>query len=260
MAFYIKFSKPITSYILKFKMFMGLKLVVSRRKKMVAYPDYIDIRKIGINRTGLTTGESCRYSLTINIGGGEKRLICILMNPSSATESYSDHTVNNFIEYATNKKYQEIIILNVLPIYSTNVASAKKNWKDLHDKEYHEKKNLKVIEEIISYESEKNDIVMARGHVSGVGFKEKLREIYKLISKNEICSVTAFKDNKDNKDNEKFFTEKYCAFHTSRKGDFNTFIKNPFKFTIEYDKSKNNLTLKLSDQKRFNFTNINIRA
>lgn len=129
MAFYIKFSKPITSYILKFKMFMGLKLVVSRRKKMVAYPDYIDIRKIGINRTGLTTGESCRYSLTINIGGGEKRLICILMNPSSATESYSDHTVNNFIEYATNKKYQEIIILNVLPIYSTNVASAKKIGK-----------------------------------------------------------------------------------------------------------------------------------
>ncbi len=254
MAFYIKFSKPITSYILKFKMSMGLKLVVSRRKKMVAYPDYIDIRKIGINRTGLTTGENCRYSLTINIGGGEKRLICILMNPSSATESYSDHTVNNFIEYARNKKYQEIIILNVLPIYSTNVASAEKNWKDLHDKEYHEKKNLKVIEEIISYESEKNDIVMATGYVSGVKYKEKLREIYKLISKNEICSVTAFKGN------EKFFTEKYCAFHTSRKGDFNTFIQNPFKFTIEYDKSKNNLTLKSSDQKRFTFANINIRA
>ena len=67
MAFYIKFSKPITSYILKFKMFMGLKLVVSRRKKMVAYPDYIDIRKIGINRTGLTTEEKFRYSLTIDL-------------------------------------------------------------------------------------------------------------------------------------------------------------------------------------------------
>lgn len=96
---------------------------------MVEYPGYIDIRKIGINRTGLTTGESCRYSLTINIGGGEKRLICLLMNPSGATESYSDNTVNNFIEYAKKEKYGEIIILNVLPIYATNVASAKKIGK-----------------------------------------------------------------------------------------------------------------------------------
>lgn len=221
---------------------------------MVAYPDYIDIRKIGINRTGLTTGENCRYSLTINIGCGEKRLICILMNPSSATESYSDHTVNNFIEYARNNKYQEIIILNVLPIYSTNESSAEINWKALHDKEYHAKKNLKVIEEIISYESDKNDIVMATGHISGVKYGENLREIYKLISRNKICSVTAFENNK------KFFTKKYCTFHTSRKEDFKTFIKNSFKFTIDYNETKNRLTLKSSNQNRFFFANINIRA
>lgn len=232
-------------------MFIGLKLVVSRRKKMVAYPDYIDIRKIGINRTGLTTGESCRYSLTINIGGGEKRLICLLMNPSGATESYSDNTVNNFIEYAKNKKYGEIIILNVLPIYATNDKSAETSWKNLKDKEYHEKKNLKVIEEMINHESDKNDIVVSTGFVSGVAFKEKVKEIYKLLANlNNTCIISY-------KSNENFFREKYCTYHTSRKGEFDTFTKNLFKFTIDYDKSRNKLTLKSSDAKLFPFEDIN---
>lgn len=221
---------------------------------MVEYPGYIDIRKIEINRTGLTTEENCRYSLTINIGGGEKRLICLLMNPSGATESYSDNTVNNFIGYAKNKKYGEIIILNVLPIYATNDKSAETSWKNLKDKEYHEKKNLKVIKEIISYESEKNDIVMATGHVSGVGFKEKVREIYKLLANLNNTCIISYKSKKN------FFREGYCTYHTSRKGKFDTFIKNSFKFTIDYDKSRNELTLKSSDAKRFPFANINIKA
>ena len=69
LVFFLKRSKPINAYILKLIWLWDGDIIFSdyRRKKMVAYSDYIDIRKIGINRTGLSIGENCRYSLTINI-------------------------------------------------------------------------------------------------------------------------------------------------------------------------------------------------
>lgn len=234
MAFYIKFSKPITSYILKFKMFMGLKLVVSRRKKMVAYPDYIDIRKIGINRTGLTTGENCRYSLTINLGLTRRTLVFILMNPSAATENVSDVTVNNCIKYAINNNYSKVIVLNLFPFYISEgekLDNFLKN-KSSNDLKIYLDRNIKEIEWIIENETKGSyEIILGTGwswaKINKVDqlFIEQAQKIYELL---QPKNVYAFK-----RGNNSFTGSRAsCKFTYHLGGNRSTKLENMNKFKV----------------------------
>ncbi|MDG4957323.1 DUF1643 domain-containing protein [Lactococcus lactis] len=216
---------------------------------MVAYPDYIDIRKIGINRTGLTTGENCRYSLTINLGSTSGTLVFILMNPSAATESVSDVTVNNCIEYARNNNYSKVIVLNLFPFYFSEGEKLDNflNEKSSNNLEIYLDRNMKEIKWILKNEANtSHEIILGTGwtwtNINEVKkvFTEQAQKLYKIL---QSKTVYAFK-----KENE-YFTNSgvSCNFTYHLGGIRSTKLENEKKFEIKIECINNEYQLLSND-------------
>lgn len=180
---------------------------------MAPYDKNIDIRKIGINRTGLTVKTKCRYSLTIDFENDNKQvLVVIMMNPSHANEVSSDETVNTVIDYALTR-YDKLFVFNVLPI----VAPSNENFKNIEDLDFHCKKNLDVLSTEIGYlikSKLKIDVILATGSPKDFKdiFDRELQKIYEILFKNlkniDIKSVSH---------NGKKLKDGKYTFHPSRK-------------------------------------------
>ena len=184
---------------------------------MVAYPDYIDIRKIGINRTGLTTEEKFRYSLTIDLKEEIKNvLVVIMMNPSHANEVSSDKTVNTVIDYAYNH-YDKLIIFNALPI----VDPSNDNFDNIKNLDLHCKKNVEAINTELDYLIKNNFIIhvlLATGipKSSKKIFDQELQNVYKILLDNiENITINSV-SHTINKQKKKLRDGEY-TYHISRK-------------------------------------------
>lgn len=80
------------------------------------YPDFVVRDKIMI-----TESAGKRYSLTIPFANNQcgKKICVILKNPSRATATGSDRTINRVLNYIYSKGYGTVCILNLFPFYST---------------------------------------------------------------------------------------------------------------------------------------------
>jgi hypothetical protein len=191
--------------------------VVSRRKKMVAYPDYIDIRKIGINRTGLTTEEKFRYSLTIDLKEEIKNvLVVIMMNPSHANEVSSDKTVNRVIDYAYNN-YDKLLIFNALPI----VDPSNDKFDNIENLNFHCKKNVEALTtelELLVKNDFRIDVLLGTGipKSSKKIFDRELQNIYKILYNNRKKITIKSVSHTINKLKKKLRNGEY-TYHISRK-------------------------------------------
>lgn len=201
---------------------------------MEAYPEYIDIRKIGINRTGLTTDEKCRYSLTIDFENENKPiLVVIMMNPSHANEVSSDKTVNIVIDYAHNY-FDKLFVFNVLPI----VAPSNDKFANIENLDFHCKKNIETLITELGYLIEKEKeikikVILATGSPKDTKIKEvfdrELQSVYKILYNNlESINIESVSYKGSKLKNKKY------TYHPSRKEndtflpDVNlTIIKDP---------------------------------
>lgn len=71
--------------------------------------------------------DNCRYALGKN---GKKMIICIGLNPSTATDKTSDRTFNKICKIAENNKYDGFVLLNICPKISSNPKNVKYNKND----------------------------------------------------------------------------------------------------------------------------------
>lgn len=90
--------------------------------KELEYPDFV-------KKENIVSWESLdlRYFLRIpfNTTSSEKKdcLVVILKNPSAASTTGSDRTINNVCRFAHNNNYSAVIILNLFPYRATNARS-----------------------------------------------------------------------------------------------------------------------------------------
>lgn len=184
---------------------------------MEAYPEYIDIRKIGINRTGLTTDEKCRYSLTIDFENENKPiLVVIMMNPSHANEVSSDKTVNIVIDYAHND-FDKLFVFNVLPI----VAPTNDKFANIKNLDFHCKKNIEALFTELGYLIENEleiEVILATGSPNDTKIKEvfdrELQNVYKILYNNcESINIKSVSYKRNELKNNEY------TYHPSRKKD-----------------------------------------
>ena len=71
--------------------------------------------------------DNCRYALGKI---GKKMVICIGLNPSTATDKIPDRTFNKICKIVENNKYDGFVLLNICPQRSSNPKKAKYNKND----------------------------------------------------------------------------------------------------------------------------------
>lgn len=147
------------------------------------YKEYVTFKKI------CNDGDK-RYFLLIKLlGGGNESVVVIMKNPSKATESISDYTVNNVIKYLYEKKKTEsclknlgtIVILNIFPFYKTDSSKLNNCIKIRYKKNI--EKNIEVIKELIS---KHNNIILGWGNPP-----KGLADYYKSLT-TEVIELTDY--------------------------------------------------------------------
>ncbi len=86
------------------------------------------------------TKQSLRFSLTKAWGGGEKKALFILLNPSKADIVRMDNTFANVVNYCVDANFDAVTVVNLFPYRSTEPKDLVGNY-DLGLSE-----NLKVLE------------------------------------------------------------------------------------------------------------------
>lgn len=123
---------------------------------------------------------------------GEKTLICIGINPSTAEPNKLDNTLKNVRRFAYDLGYDSWLMLNVYPQRATNP-----NELDLEINLTYHRENLKQIENILNYQ--KYDIWAAWGTLINKRkyLHECLNELVLLTRKNTLNWYTIGKKTKD---------------------------------------------------------------
>ena len=108
---------------------------------------------------------------------GERILYVLGANPSTATDTHSDHTMTKVIQFALNNNYDGFVMMNLYPLRSTNPRALPK----VMDEELH-KRNLAEIKELMS--NSRNPVVLlACGNAIGVApyLKKCLKDIVTIL-------------------------------------------------------------------------------
>ncbi|MBU5637508.1 DUF1643 domain-containing protein [Geomonas sp. Red69] len=161
--------------------------------RIYKYPSYVkNVEPLGVG------GDPCRrLCLTINLDRrGSKQALFIMMNPSKATATVSDKTINAIIKYTYEKcddlrEVSKIIVFNLYAVYET----ASGNLADLIAVHGHlfATGNDKLIsppcDEMLSREAEKSSMVViawgkpqcSSGAIRSCGYYLRILEVLKLI-------------------------------------------------------------------------------
>ena len=83
--------------------------------------------------------DNCRYALGKS---GEEMVICIGLNPSTATDKIPDRTFNKICKIVEHNKYNGFVILNICPQRSSNPKNVEYNENDAT-------KNCKIIQKYL---------------------------------------------------------------------------------------------------------------
>ncbi|HHX70154.1 MAG: DUF1643 domain-containing protein [Miniphocaeibacter sp.] len=152
---------------------------------MVKYKEYIDKDKIEIEN-GEINGYSYRYSIKIPILRDsyrkDKDLLICSMNPSKATRTQSDNTLNRLCKYAYENKYKTLTVVGLLPFYETN----SKDLNKFNNNEFENiiNENFNKIKEKMNYV---DNIIIATGNPTNKGMEKLIFQLKKLLeSKNNL--------------------------------------------------------------------------
>lgn len=83
-----------------------------------------------------------RYLLTRNIGFGDRKIMFLMVNPSTADEIRNDNTVSRCIDFANRWGYGRLFVTNLSPLRATDPKVLKSSGPDPEDVRL---KNLDVI-------------------------------------------------------------------------------------------------------------------
>ena len=86
--------------------------------------------------------EKFRYALGKNCKSCEEMVICIGLNPSTATDKIPDRTFNKIRKIVEHNEYDDFVILNICPQRSSNPKNVKYNEDDAT-------KNCKIIQKYL---------------------------------------------------------------------------------------------------------------
>lgn len=126
---------------------------------------------------------TCRFSLGKN---GNKNLMIIGFNPSTANKEVSDPTMNSVIKFCEFNGYDGYIMVNAYPFISTNPSEIKFDEKIIPQ-------NLKHIKDKIK-ELEISDILLAYGDMNMPNFILKaLFEILNIVEDKNIFVIKTLK-------------------------------------------------------------------
>ncbi|MDA3056328.1 MULTISPECIES: DUF1643 domain-containing protein [unclassified Campylobacter] len=126
---------------------------------------------------------TCRFSLGKN---GNKNLMIIGFNPSTANKEVSDPTMNSVIKFCEFNGYDGYIMVNAYPFISTNPSEIKFDEKIIPQ-------NLKHIKDKIK-ELEISDILLAYGDMNMPNFMLKaLFEILNIVEDKNIFVIKTLK-------------------------------------------------------------------
>lgn len=127
--------------------------------------------------------DTCRFSLGKN---GNKNLMIIGFNPSTANKEVSDPTMNSVIKFCEFNGYDGYIMVNAYPFISTNPSEIKFDEKIIPQ-------NLKHIKDKIK-ELEISDILLAYGDMNMPNFMLKaLFEILNIVEDKNIFVIKTLK-------------------------------------------------------------------
>ncbi len=124
------------------------------------------------------SNNTARYTLGEYTNPINKTLICVGINPSTATPNKLDRTLNKVKAIAMNQKYVNWIMLNVYPQRATNPSNLHKRCnKQLHNTNLNEIRNI-----LITFSN--SDILFAYGNLIDKRpyLKVCLTDILNLIS------------------------------------------------------------------------------
>ena len=128
--------------------------------------------------TQMVGDESCRYVLA---NGGQKPLVVIGVNPSTANESKSDHTMRKVMGFAERNGYDGFVMLNLYPQRSTDFSGVHgERNEELHQK------NLEAIRSFFETHNQL-DVLAAWGENIGKRsyLKDCLRDIVSVLQEGE---------------------------------------------------------------------------
>ena len=90
---------------------------------MIAYPNFV-IGRPYTESEEITPTIRTRNILSVRISKSEKKLLCIMMNPSNANSYESDQTVNRILQLLNHKQQVGIVeIVNLYPVYKTESSA-----------------------------------------------------------------------------------------------------------------------------------------
>lgn len=107
-------------------------------KRIIKYKEFVNVDGIKVDNE-----HKYRLMLEITLSGGEKNksALVIMQNPSKATETVSDQTVNRVLDLLHNFKYEKVYIANLIPFYATDSAKVAKK-AELEDNLYVENDSI----------------------------------------------------------------------------------------------------------------------
>ncbi len=146
-----------------------------KRSLVISYPDFVDTDNIKCTDDG---EKKYRYSLEIPFTNtsGKKTLCVILKNPSKATKIECDQTISKVCHVAYNHGYVKVVILNLFPYYSTDVAGLKIFFQNQdYDKKMERNQNE------IKKQCENNETVFAWGKLWKINTKDNSRKYDAVI-------------------------------------------------------------------------------
>lgn len=124
--------------------------------------------------------DNCRYALGKS---GKKMVICIGLNPSTATDEKPDRTFNKIRKIVEHNKYNGFVILNICPQISSNPKNVEYNEDDATE-------NCKIIQKYLKKYSDAKIWCAWGNNIRSKKFKLYREKVEKMISRRE-CFCTS---------------------------------------------------------------------
>lgn len=143
-------------------------------------------KSLGIAEFDTNIAHGHRYSLQKVWDSNKKVLGCVLMNPSNASASESDNTINFLIKYAIHNNYGSISVVNT----SSFIKGSKTRKRDF-------KLNSTAVKKIIDTFEKADDIILGWG-LNGSKYGVPIMKHNKLlpILRSNLNKLRVFKLNK----------------------------------------------------------------
>ncbi|MBU3102238.1 MULTISPECIES: DUF1643 domain-containing protein [Clostridium] len=172
--------------------------------KSIKYPKFV-IRKPCSDNRDINNNIKVRNLISVKISNNNnKKVLCVMMNPSKANSEQSDITVNKILNLLNSVKYNVgiIEIVNLYPVYKTKSGELFNTLQQLrkHGIEVYDKK-IKENDQLIKSKIESTDVIIfawgkSPKHMPRKTYKAQGEKILGYVLKNKNKHLYIFKTNR----------------------------------------------------------------